>query len=282
MKKMGKVLSFTLIELLVVIAIISILAAMLMPALEAARNAARRVTCTSQLRQMYLGASYYSNDYDGIWPEAIDVDEKGGNARDNDFTVTRGRAELRDGTTDADSPFRVFYRNDYIDARLLSCPGHSGPFWKWDGTPIDLATFKSKSLAYCSYGYRFNDDGTWAYGWPMQVGHNNDRGEPIGNVFANIGPPGNHILFWDGASRRRSKYSFEPYTGRGDHHDWPHETGGNMVGFDGAVKWVPNFLDVGEAARSWPAFDHGYGNVFLNKKGRWWKPTGYDTLYVKQ
>jgi prepilin-type N-terminal cleavage/methylation domain-containing protein len=56
---------FTLIELLVVIAIIAILAAMLMPALERARDAARRASCTANQHQLYTSTVMYANDYDG-------------------------------------------------------------------------------------------------------------------------------------------------------------------------------------------------------------------------
>jgi prepilin-type N-terminal cleavage/methylation domain-containing protein/prepilin-type processing-associated H-X9-DG protein len=59
---------FTLIELLVVIAIIAILAAILFPVFAQAREAARKASCQSNLRQLSLGMGMYIQDYDERYP----------------------------------------------------------------------------------------------------------------------------------------------------------------------------------------------------------------------
>ena len=59
--------SFTLIELLVVIAIIAILAAILLPALQNARQRGISTKCQSNLRECNNAIALYANDHDGIW-----------------------------------------------------------------------------------------------------------------------------------------------------------------------------------------------------------------------
>lgn len=63
---------FTLVELLVVVAIISLLAALLLPALGNAREAARASACLSQQKQMYMLQRRYGDDWNGILPPPYD------------------------------------------------------------------------------------------------------------------------------------------------------------------------------------------------------------------
>ncbi len=70
-------LGFTLIELLVVIAIIAILAAILFPVFAQAKEAAKKISCVSNTKQLGLGIIMYVNDYDDTLPMAQTVPDGG-------------------------------------------------------------------------------------------------------------------------------------------------------------------------------------------------------------
>ena len=59
---------FTLIEMLVVEGIVMILASMLLPALKHARQKAEEIKCKNNLKQLWTGCAYYSDDYNGCYP----------------------------------------------------------------------------------------------------------------------------------------------------------------------------------------------------------------------
>ncbi len=111
--------AFTLTELLGVIAIIAILAALLLPALSAAKERGRRTACKNNLRQFILATHLYAGDFGDRLPSG-ESDEPG----DENIPVisTNTRAQL------------LLYGGHY---RILDCPGLGGKFNRPEGWKVE-------------------------------------------------------------------------------------------------------------------------------------------------
>jgi prepilin-type N-terminal cleavage/methylation domain-containing protein len=149
---------FTLIELLVVIAIIAILAALLMPGLQQARESAKKVQCLSNMKQIVLTLLLYSNDNEGRFPP---VAWEGGNVfvqlGDPDQTAWRSWG----GWMPSYFPKRDILRCPARDKKTFDAT--TSPYW-WGYEP-QYAIWWTSYRMMASRSYMSGNGSQDFYGW---------------------------------------------------------------------------------------------------------------------
>lgn len=107
--------AFTLIELLVVIAIISILSALLLPALARAKERGRRISCLSTTRQFLLAIHVYADDHNQWLPSGASDSTTPNGVLDDSVPVLSGEVRTQ----------LIQYAGTY---KMLGCPNLGAPF----------------------------------------------------------------------------------------------------------------------------------------------------------
>ena len=142
---MKKMIHFTLIELLVVVAIIAILAAMLLPALNSARERAHIASCQSNVKQLASGAAAYTIDYNDFMPLSNQGADWNSPSRDEMYWIPEIYPYVGAGEYTLPVP------DDFVLAKLFNCPSAN-----------EQEVHTVDNITWSSYGY------PWMFGdWSL-------------------------------------------------------------------------------------------------------------------
>ncbi len=161
-------LGFTLVELLAVIGIIAVLIALLLPAMNKARDAARVVQCASNLHQIGIGIVNYAGDYQSRLPQPFSKIKADGSYEINEpqwthyarfgATTLNGNPELQHLTRTPISLGLLVSQKYVASAEVMYCPSQNVFDWSYDkfNGPPWVALRDSSQAGDCYVGYNYN------------------------------------------------------------------------------------------------------------------------------
>ena len=199
---MMKKRSFTLIELLVVIAIIAILAAMLLPALQQARDRAHGSRCVSNLKQCGIVTQTYLDDHSNWWPcgnrnKNISVTENGKSVQTNIYTYNLYKGKyIGFGVLDSTEP------KEFACPKMEIKPGNPSDknYPQVYGTQYVHNTSTTQGAIYgggeFGMGYNVTNPG-WRQGWSKYTNGDN-AAKYVNNISVS---PSSRVLLCDNVTK---------------------------------------------------------------------------------
>jgi prepilin-type N-terminal cleavage/methylation domain-containing protein/prepilin-type processing-associated H-X9-DG protein len=239
--------AFTLIELLVVVAIIAILAALLLPALQGAKEKSRAVVCLSNMRQWGIALSAYRSDFNDNIPVYNDALTATGSILCCEYP-TSAQAPIAGAPGQHYEALGMLYTLNYVStSKIAYCPSEVAWFER-NPVPTGLGGFESTYNGLHKLEWRNFPASRWnvSYLWRWFGGCCSPPYGAISPVeYYNLQDPDNQRYVM--STGRDPRFTgrgimidnvIYGYAGPGSSLGSAHRGGGNALYYDGHAQWV--------------------------------------------